>query len=232
MLGDNPEKSKNPLKKAMRRRNAKTVQFAAPQYFEPSDFDYSDEEDEGQERQPEQGDSGLQGQGQDVKQGNGTETAAVAPLKVDTQQSTPVTNGIHRTQSNESMNSEKAASPDKPLPPEATTVNEAQDDLNSRPRNRAVRNTDSFYKDDSVETKKISLTPRLLRGDSDANAPSEQSEGREKPSIESFDRIVGADTEKPKDDKKKKEKKGMLSGLLKRKDKKEKPGESEVDDTE
>jgi hypothetical protein len=236
MLGDNPEKSKNPLKKAMRRRNAKTVQFAAPQYFEPSDFDYSDEEDEGQERQLEQGDSSLQGQGQgqgqDVKQGNDTETAAVAPLKVDTQQSGPVTNGIHRTQSNESMNSEKAASPDKPLPPEATTTNEAQDDLNSRPRNRAVRNTDSFYKDDSVETKKISLTPRLLRGDSDANAPSEQSEGREKPSIESFDRIVGADNEKPKDDKKKKEKKGMLSGLFKRKDKKAKPGESEADDTE
>ena len=232
MLGDNPEKSKNPLKKAMRRRNAKTVQFAAPQYFEPSDFDYSDEEDEGQERQLEQGDSSLQEQGQDAKQGNGTETTAVAPLKIDTQQSGPVTNGIHRTQSNESMNSEKAASPDKPLPSEAPTTNEAQDDLNLRPRNRAVRNTDSFYKDDSVETKKISLTPRLLRGDSDANAPSEQSEGREKPSLEAFDRMVSADNEKPKDDKKKKEKKGMLSGLFKRKDKKAKPGESEVDDPE
>jgi hypothetical protein len=232
MLGDNPEKSKNPLKKAMRRRNAKTVQFAAPQYFEPSDFDYSDEEDEGQERQLEQGDSSQQGQEQDAKQGNGTETAAVAPLKVDTQQSGPVTNGIHRTQSNDSMNSDRAASPEKALPSEATTTNEAQDDLNLRPRNRAVRNTDSFYKDDSVETKKISLTPRLLRGDSDANAPSEQSEGREKPSLESFDRIVGADNEKPKDDKRKKEKKGMLSGLFKRKDKKAKPGESEVDDTE
>src|SRR5271156_5558555 len=234
MLGDNPEKSKNPLKKAMRRRNAKTVQFAAPQYFEPSDFDYSDEEDEGQERQLEQGDSSLQGQEQeqDAKQGNGTETAAVAPLKIDTQQSGPVTNGIHRTQSNESMNSEKTASPEKPLPSEATTTNEAQDDLNLRPRNRIARNTDSFYKDDSVETKKISLTPRLLRGDSDANAPSEQSEGREKASLETFDRIVGADNEKPKEDKKKKEKKGMLSGLFKRKDKKAKPGESEVDDTE
>src|SRR3954471_14682458 len=103
MLGDNPEKSKNPLKKAMRRRNAKTVQFAAPQYFEPSDFDYSDEEDEedeGLERQLEQGESSQQGQEQDAKQGNGTETAAVAPQQVDTQQSGPVTNGIHRTQSN------------------------------------------------------------------------------------------------------------------------------------
>lgn len=49
MLGDNPEKSKNPLKKAMRRRNAKTVAFAEPTYYEPSDREYSsDEENEGQ----------------------------------------------------------------------------------------------------------------------------------------------------------------------------------------
>ena len=47
MLGDNPEKSRNPLKKAMRRRNAKTVQFAEPTYYEPSDNDYTtDEENE------------------------------------------------------------------------------------------------------------------------------------------------------------------------------------------
>lgn len=46
MLGDNPEKSKNPLKKAMRRRNAKTVTFASPTYFEASDIDYSTDEDQ------------------------------------------------------------------------------------------------------------------------------------------------------------------------------------------
>ena len=46
MLGDNPDKPKNPLKKAMRRRNAKTVQFAAPTYFEASEVDYSTEEEE------------------------------------------------------------------------------------------------------------------------------------------------------------------------------------------
>ena len=45
MLGDNPEKSKNPLKKAMRRRNAKSVTFATPTYFEASDIDYSTEEE-------------------------------------------------------------------------------------------------------------------------------------------------------------------------------------------
>ena len=231
MLGDNPEKSKNPLKKAMRRRNAKTVQFAAPQYFEPSDFDYSDEEEEGQEAQAEQAESSVQAEEQDVQQGNGTEVAAVAPLKINTLQTGPMTNGIHRVRSEESVGSDTAASPEKQLSPDVTTANEVQDDSNTRPRNRAVRNTDSFYKDDSVETKKISLTPRLLRGDSDPNATLEQSEARQ-PSLETFDKMVAADNEKPKDDKKKKEKKGMLSGLFKRKDKKVKPGESDVDDAE
>lgn len=44
MLGDNPERSKNPLKKARRRRNAKAVQFTTPTYYEASDIDWSDEE--------------------------------------------------------------------------------------------------------------------------------------------------------------------------------------------
>lgn len=47
MLGDNAEKSKNPLKKAMRRRNAKTVTFtSSPVYREPSDVEYSTEEED------------------------------------------------------------------------------------------------------------------------------------------------------------------------------------------
>lgn len=46
MLGDNAERSKNPLRKAMRRRNAKTVQFSDPTYYEASDIDYSTEEDD------------------------------------------------------------------------------------------------------------------------------------------------------------------------------------------
>jgi len=46
MLGDNPERSKNPLKKAMRRRNAKMVSFAAPTFHEASEVDWSDSDDE------------------------------------------------------------------------------------------------------------------------------------------------------------------------------------------
>ena len=49
MLGDNPEKSKNPLKKAMRRRNAKQVTFAPPQFHEAPKVEYSSDEDEAEE---------------------------------------------------------------------------------------------------------------------------------------------------------------------------------------
>lgn len=36
-------------------------------------------------------------------------------------------------------------------------------------RKGTVRNTDSFFKDDGVETRKINLTPSLLRDDSGGN---------------------------------------------------------------
>lgn len=51
MLGDDEDKrtgnSLNPLKKAIKRRNTKTVQFTAPSYVEPSDVEYSSDEEEG-----------------------------------------------------------------------------------------------------------------------------------------------------------------------------------------
>src|SRR3954453_15410428 len=47
MLGDQAEKTMNPLKKAIRRRNAKNVSFAPPTYVEASDVDYSTDEEDG-----------------------------------------------------------------------------------------------------------------------------------------------------------------------------------------
>ena len=47
-----------------------------------------------------------------------------------------------------------------------------EDGTSSRSRKGTVRNTDSFFKDESVETRKINLTPSLLRDDS--NAPPQQ----------------------------------------------------------
>lgn len=208
MLGDNTEKSKNPLKKAMRRRNAKTVQFAAPTYYEPSEAEYSDEDD-GDDGQMDF-DSDARTEAVEEAKSQGDDASAVS-------QATTAVNGVQRTASNESLNDTEPSSPVKAQAADPAQAALSHQDSVSRSRKGVVRNTDSFFKDDSAETKKISLTPRLLRGDSDSTGSTEQ-EMRQRPSLENFDKMVGVE-EKPAREEKKKEKKGMLSGLFKRKDK-------------
>jgi len=93
------------------------------------------------------------------------------------------------------------------------------DSIQGRTRNGTVRNTDSFFKDDTTETRKITLTPNLLRDDSNpsTNRPADIREGGG--SMDGSEKQLAAGDKYP--EKKKKEKKpGMLSGLFKRKDKK------------
>lgn len=94
-------------------------------------------------------------------------------------------------------------------------------------KNGTLRNTDSFFKDENAETRKITLTPNLLRDDSSSSA-SRSLERERGGSLDSLEKSsTGA--EKLKEDKKKKDKKpGMLSGLFKRKDKKSK-GSQDID---
>lgn len=82
MLSDNAEKSKNPLKKAMRRRNAKTVTFTAPTYVEASDYDYSSDEESDEARPITNGDvhAAKQQNGESVDQ---DKISAVEPLKAN-----------------------------------------------------------------------------------------------------------------------------------------------------
>lgn len=75
------EKSKNPLKKAMRRRNAKTVQFTAPTYVEASDYDYSSDEENADGDGVNGGDH-LSVEGQDGQVVDRDDATNVAPLKV------------------------------------------------------------------------------------------------------------------------------------------------------
>jgi hypothetical protein len=208
MLGDTAEKTKNPLKKAMRRRNAKTVQFAPPTYVEASDYDYSSDEGEDELFGGPDPKQTQQQQQQDAQQSEpeSQDDLKVQPLKLG---------GAKKDGKNEGDVEDAAQDPerqrgsedgiDKPLDPKVT-------------RNGTVRNTDSFFKDENTETRKITLTPNLLRDDSSTSTTGSRERG---PSLESLEKNGFAD--KVKDDKKKKEKKaGMLSGLFKRKDKKSK----------
>jgi hypothetical protein len=219
MLGDTAEKSKNPLKKAMRRRNAKTVQFAPPTYVEASDYHYSSDEGEGElfgGPEPKQ----LQQQQAATQDGDAAqeENLQVQPLKVNGAKKDGQTEGDARSSSEESAKrsedrergSEDAV--DRPLDPKVS-------------RNGTLRNTDSFFKDENTETRKITLTPNLLRDDSSTSTTGSRERG---PSLESLEKNGFAD--KVKDDKKKKEKKsGMLSGLFKRKDRKGKGAQDSMD---
>ncbi|OSS44722.1 hypothetical protein B5807_10461 [Epicoccum nigrum] len=222
MLGDTAEKTKNPLKKAMKRRNQKNVQFGAPTYVEASDYDYSSDEEGGElfgGPEPKQAQQQQQQQQTTQKsESDQDQSLEVKPLKLG---------GIKKVSSEESRTpSEESAKDDE--------ASKTSDEIFDRPldqkvsRNGTLRNTDSFFKDENTETRKITLTPNLLRDDSSTSTVGSRERG---PSLESLEKNGFAD--KVKDDKKKKEKKpGMLGGLFKRKDKKDKGSKNSIDDVE
>ncbi|PWY73174.1 hypothetical protein BO94DRAFT_559960 [Aspergillus sclerotioniger CBS 115572] len=217
MLGDNSEKSKNPLKKAMRRRNAKTVTFTSPTYIEASDIDFSSDEEL---------DDDASFNDEDVSRGdadnlhNGdNDDIVVEPLR-------PKSKGADEDSLQEAQEPDGASSGQRSS--QEMFENEV-DNMVSRSRNGTVRNTDSFFRDDTVETKKISLTPNLLRDEvGGGSGVSQQGRG----SMEAIDKALSA-IDKSKDDKKRKDKKpGMLSGLFKRKDKKSRTNDDDTDEAE
>ncbi|KAK8248728.1 hypothetical protein IWZ00DRAFT_489710 [Phyllosticta capitalensis] len=211
MLGDTTEKSKNPLKKAMRRRNTKTVQFTAPTYVEASEYEYSTEEEDEE-------DSEVYGNGhvqiEEVQDEDRDDDAiAVEPLRIGSKDKQADELDANQQGEERALDKPEDAPEQRLLDPKVS-------------RNGTLRNTDSFFKDDSVETRKISLTPNLLKDDSPSSTKSFETRERG-PSLDSLEKELKS-PERVKDDKKKKEKKpGMLRGLFGRKDKKAKGADGE-----
>ncbi|KAI4099135.1 MAG: hypothetical protein L6R37_006091 [Teloschistes peruensis] len=247
---DAQEKSRNPLKKAIERRNRKpTVQFVPREQYtivDASDVEYSTEEEEEEEegeadyQQTDEERSEHHEGDQDSRQ---DDKAIVEPLKAGAKAVDTTTEP--QTQFNQNI---LGAEPNTGIERTRTSdeIFESTDDaISGKSRKGRVRDTDSFFKDDT-ETRKINLTPSLLRDDSsgstvrsneakevynpktvnDRDSGLTQVQLRNRPSLESLEKNAPS-PEKSKDDKKRKEKKGMLSGFFKRKDKK---GKS-VDDT-
>lgn len=225
MLGDQAEVTINPLKKAIRRRNAKTVTFSAPTYVEASDIDYSTDEEQAEGdfhcqngRQDQNGDETEQGPEDD-------ETMTVEPLKPRAEVR-DVTPEMGETATSKASSDTARTSDDN-----------FEGKLESKQsRNGTVRNTDSFFRDDSVETRKITLTPNLLRDDSSTSTrtSNDSKESKQRPSLDKVEKDSVADKNKDKKDKKEKKDKdkkpGMLSGLFKRKDKKSKLQDDDIDE--
>ncbi|KAK8108404.1 hypothetical protein PG984_014205 [Apiospora sp. TS-2023a] len=208
MLGDQVDKGKNPLKSAMRKRKGKNVTFTAPTYVDYSDFDYSTEEEDADVDGPAQ--QAKQQDQQAVAAAGGMEddeSARVAPLKPRSQANAEDGDG------NEDDENESRASDE---------IFENGKSATRTTKNGTVRNTDSFFKDETVETKKITLTPNLLRDDGEPRESSDSltKELRQRPSFEK-ELVADKKEDKKKKDKKDKEKKpSAIRSFFSRKDKK------------
>jgi len=206
MLGDNAERSKNPLKKAIRRRNTKNVQFGQPTYVEASDYDYSSEEEDGT-------DSIVSG---GMTNGHSTQTShEVQTAPISGAEEPSITEPTSPTRDMHAPEEEPASSPKLVDQTEAAPL---------KSRKGTPRNSDSWLKELKEETggtKRISLTPQLLRDDSASARTAEVANT----SFDSLEKTISP-SDKPKEEKKKKEKKsGMLSGLFKSSKKKAKEEE-------
>lgn len=222
MLGDQAEKTKNPLKSAMRRRKAKTVTFnSSHQYHDYSDFDYSTEEEDleaeclaqKQQHQDQQAAAAQQASNEPGEMED--ETAKVEPLKPRSQQA-------------------EAAGPDaqnqdgQDAPSAARGQGRTSEEIFETKSGDGPKKTsdgtvrDSFFKDDTVETKKITLTPNLLRDDTAPRSSAESKELRQRSSLDKLekDSPFTKDEKKKKDRKEKEKKPGAFRSLFSRKDKK------------
>ena len=227
MLGDNPEKTRNPLKKAMRRRTAKTVQFAAPTYVEASDYDYSTEDEDGMidpygsAMEPQHEQMSDRGQPAEVEERNAPEEANVHATRRFSGESFTNGKGSMDSSNKASMDSKRSSIDDPQLSPRLVDRTEAAP---LKSRKGTPRNADSFLKDEGMETRKMTLTPGLLRDDTVSKASSTESTR-----TDSFESLVKTpspqeerskrDSKDKKKDKKPEKKQGMLSGLFKSKKK-------------
>ncbi|KAL1897684.1 protein phosphatase regulator [Sporothrix stenoceras] len=253
MLGDQAEKTKNPLKSAMRRRKTKTVAFAPPTYVDYSDIDYSTDEEDleaeyfAQQQQSQQQQTDTQEEHKEATQADTQqdqqagamdgkdaadeedETAKVEPLKPRA----PKENGKAATDAKADDASDDGTGKGglTRTSEEIFVVSKSETPGPKKTKDGTVR--DSFFKDDTVETKKITLTPNLLRDDSAPRTSSESKDVKQRPSLDRLDKDINSllvkDDKKKKDKKEKDKKAGGFRSLFSRKDKKR--GENEDDES-
>ncbi|KAK7416814.1 protein phosphatase regulator [Neonectria magnoliae] len=238
MLGDQAEKKPQTFKTAIRLKR-KTVAFAPPTYVDYSDFDdYSTDEEDLDELFAGHTSSTTTTQQQEPKEPQQQQTAN-APAEDDA--------AADESAKVEPLKPRANVEPLKPRlnrdvklvePTKVETVIEEDETRNSeeilldtklevpsKSRNGTVRNTDSFFRDDTVETKKITLTPNLLRDDNQPR-PSTDSitkDTKARGSLDKLEKELVSDKDKKKKerDRKEKEKKpSAIRSFFSRKDKK------------
>lgn len=222
MLGDQAVKEKASFKQTIRRKR-KTVTFAAPTYVDYSDIEYSTDEDDlddlfaGQTSIVQQA---KEAQQQAAAQAVADEEVAEESAKVEPLKPRVVKEVRVMEPAKDELESDEETRSSEEI------LLESKLDPPGRMRNGTVRNTDSFFRDETVETKKITLTPNLLRDDNQSR-PSTESVSKDIKSRTSLDRLdkeLMSDKEKRKlkeKEKKDKDKKpSAIRSFFSRKDKK------------
>ncbi|KAF3902909.1 hypothetical protein AA313_de0209341 [Arthrobotrys entomopaga] len=240
MLGDNQEKSKNILKKAMRRRAAKTVQFAPPTYVEASDIDYSTDEedmeggyysneDEGTAMEEDTAQSEPKSVGSSTVIADDEITPIDAPDTVEKPKALeekPREKEREKEKENRKEKEKENDEEDKPIvKPFARVERRDSEDIfeapkedapvESKPRGRA---TDSvLFGDPNSEPRRITLTPKLARDDDIQSQPGIVPV-KPKTSLDKIGKREDVLSPPPasKNEKVKKEKKSILGSLFKK----------------
>lgn len=218
MLGDQAAKPKKSLLGISRKR--KTVVFSEPTYVDYSDIEYSTDEEDIEELL---GAEGAQN-GQAAEEKSEAAEGETEPTKAERKVADKA-NGeaVSTVAGNESIATEpvtKAQPTIKEVQP-TDSDDEAMNDSfegNSRSRNGTVRNTDSFFRDSS-ETKKLTLTPLMLRdGEGSENGSREV---KQRTSLDKLEKELTPDKEKEKEKRKSRDKKpSAIRSFFSRKDKK------------
>ncbi|KAI5812810.1 hypothetical protein BZA77DRAFT_335121 [Pyronema omphalodes] len=231
MLSDTtPEKSRNPLKKIRARRNTKkTVAFTDPIYHEASEYEYSDEEEEGAEG-PE---------GEEQEEGNTADATKLEPTQDPATNEDLGADPVAREKPQQSVN---VITP--PTDPRVSnelqrkTSNESEQGvkLRANPTPAGLRHPDSaIFNDENHGTKKLTLTPNLLRDDGVSAPPTKPevikgrgSMDREKTAMKTREESV---ISPPPNSKGRMKKGGVLGNLFKKRNKKgKKEEEDELED--
>ncbi|PKS13310.1 hypothetical protein jhhlp_000081 [Lomentospora prolificans] len=234
MLGDQAaEKSKPTFKTAIRRRK-KTVTFAAPTYVDYEDYDYSSDDEDQEEIFAQQ-----QAAAKQAREQAAAAAAAAESQQIDIESESEIEDETARVEplkprvvkEAKMTDSAKNSTDDSHLKRASEDMFDGKADNISRSRNGTVRNTDSFFKDDTVETKKITLTPNLLRDDNTPRDSTDSKEVRPRPSL---DKVLDKDKDdkkkKDKDKKDKDKKPSVIRNFFSRKDKKKGSGDDYDDE--
>ncbi|KAJ4260567.1 protein phosphatase regulator [Fusarium torreyae] len=219
MLGDTAEKKPQTFKSSIR-FGRKTVTFTSPTYHDYTEVDdYSTDEEDLDElfagstttahqdqQQQEQKKDTREPTISVVEDDSSEESARVEPLKPRSNKEVKMAMEPSKVETVEEEDETRSSE-------EILFDNKAEGP--SRSRNGTVRNTDSFFRDETVETKKITLTPNLLRDDNQPR-PSQDSNKdiKSRGSLDKMDKELMSDKEKKKQqDKARKEKEKKPSAI-------------------